>query len=121
MLAEQHKIDYDDPVSKYIPELGGSLPGITLRHLLNHTSGIPDLGIDHSRLTNDEVLHRLSKPDFLVSRPGEKYRYSNPNYVLLAVVVERVSHTRFAEFLAAHILKPLGMNSTFILTVPTAT
>jgi CubicO group peptidase (beta-lactamase class C family) len=83
MLAEQNKTNYDDPVSKYIPELAGPLNGITLRHLLNHTSGIPDvgdLGIDHPRLTNDEVLRRLSKPDFLVSKPGEKYRYSNPNY-----------------------------------------
>src|SRR5215471_19309780 len=78
MLAEQSRLSYDDPVSKYIPELGGPLNGITLRHLLNHTSGIPDvgdLGIDHARLTNDEVLRRLAKPDYLVSKPGEKYRY----------------------------------------------
>lgn len=117
MLAEQNKVSYDDPVSKYIPELASPLNGITLRHLLNHTSGIPDigdLGIDHSRLTNDEVLRRLSKPDFIVSRPGEKYRYSNPNYVLLAVVVERVSGKRFADFLAEKIFKPLGMHNTFV-------
>jgi CubicO group peptidase (beta-lactamase class C family) len=117
MLAEQNKVSYDDPVSKYIPELGGSLNGITLRHLLNHTSGIPDvgdLGIDHPTLTNDEVLRRLAKPDYLVSKPGERYRYSNPNYVLLAVVVERVSGRRFADFLAEKILRPLGMLNTFV-------
>ena len=117
MLADQNKVSYDDPVSKYIPKLRGPLNGITLRHLLNHTSGIPDvgdLGIDHPRLTNDEVLRRLEKPDFLVSKPGEKYRYSNPNYVLLAVVVERVSGRRFADFLTERILKPLGMNDTFV-------
>ena len=117
MLAEPGKINYDDPVSKYVPELGGALNGITVRHLLIHTSGIPDvgdLGIDHPRLTNDEVLRRLAKPDFLVSKPGEKYRYSNPNYVLLAVVVERVSGRHFADFLAEKILKPLGMHNTFV-------
>ncbi|MGH9873835.1 MAG: serine hydrolase [Pyrinomonadaceae bacterium] len=117
MLAERHKINYDDPVSKYIPELRNTLPGMTLRQLLNHTSGIPDvgdLGIDHPRLTNDEVLQRLSQPNFLVSKPGEKYRYSNTNYVLLAIVVERVSGRPFAGFLADKILKPLGMRNTFI-------
>jgi CubicO group peptidase (beta-lactamase class C family) len=116
MLAEQNKIKYDDEVSKYIPELGGVFNGITLRHLLHHTSGIPDvgdLGIDHPRLTNDEVLRRLSKPDFRVSKPGDKYRYSNANYVLLSVVVERVSGQCFVDFLADKIFKPLGMNNTF--------
>ena len=117
ILGEQGKIKYDDPVSKYTPEFAGTLNRITLRHLLNHTSGIPDvgdLGIDHPRLTNDEVLRRLSKPDFLVSKPGEKYRYSNSNYVLLAVVVERVSGQHFADFLAEKIFKPLGMHDTFV-------
>jgi CubicO group peptidase (beta-lactamase class C family) len=49
-----------------------------------------------------------------VSKPGEKYRYSNANYVLLAVVVERVSGRRFADFLADKILNPLGMRNTFV-------
>ncbi len=117
ILAEQKKISYDDAVSKYIPELGGPLNGITIRQVLNHTSGIPDvgdLGIDHRGLTNHEVLNRLAKPDFIVSKPGEKYRYSNANYVLLAVVVERVSGRRFADFLADKILNPLGMHNTFV-------
>jgi CubicO group peptidase (beta-lactamase class C family) len=117
MLAEQNKVNYDDSVSKYLPELGRSLKGITLRHLLNHTSGIPDvgdLGIDHPRLTNDEVLRRLSKLDFIVSSPGERYRYSNPNYVLLAVVAERISGKRFADFLGEKIFTPLGMRNTFV-------
>ena len=117
ILAEQKKISYDDAVSKYLPELAGPLNGITIRQVLNHTSGIPDvgdLGIDHQGLTNDEVLHRLAKSDFIVSKPGEKYRYSNANYVLLAVVVERVSGRRFADFLADKILNPLGMHNTFV-------
>jgi CubicO group peptidase (beta-lactamase class C family) len=117
MLAEQGKLGYEDAVSKYVPELGGTLSGITIRHLLNNTSGIPDigdLGIDHPRLTNDDVLTRLAKPDYIVSKPGEKYRYSNPNYVLLAVIVERVSGRRFADFLTEKILRPLGMRDTFV-------
>jgi CubicO group peptidase (beta-lactamase class C family) len=120
MLAEQNKLSYEDPVSKYIRELG-EFEGITLRQLLNHTSGIPDvgdLGIDHARLTNAEVLQRLSKPGFLVSRPGHKYRYSNANYVLLCVIVERVSRQSLGDFLAAKIFKPLEMNNTFLSVEP---
>ncbi|HEY2027089.1 MAG TPA: serine hydrolase [Gemmatimonadaceae bacterium] len=117
MLAEEGKIGYDDDISRYVPEVGGTLRGITLRQLLNHTSGIPDvgdLGIDHPRLTNDDVLRRLAGPNALVSTPGEKYRYSNPNYVLLAVVVERLSGQHFADFLATRIFGPLGMHDTFV-------
>jgi CubicO group peptidase (beta-lactamase class C family) len=115
MLADENKLNYDDPVSKYLPELGRSLNGISLRHLLNHTSGIPDvgdLGIDHPQLTNDEVIRRLSQQGFLLSGPGAKYRYSNANYILLSVVVERVSGRRFSDFLADKIFKPLGMHNT---------
>src|SRR5262249_44431766 len=75
---------------------------------------VGDLGIDHPRLTNDEVLRRLSKPDFRVSGPGEKYRYSNANYILLCVIVERVSGQHFGDFLADKILKPLGLHNTFL-------
>ena len=66
MLAEQNKINYDDPISKYVPELSKYADGITIRHLLTHTSGIPDvgdLGIDHPGLTNLEVLKTLTKQE----------------------------------------------------------
>lgn len=117
MLAEQRKLAYDDPVSEYVPELTTALKGITLRQLLNHTSGIPDvgdLGIDHPKLTNEDVVRRLANPDYFTSRPGEKYRYSNANYVLLARVVERVSGEPFPQFLAENILRPLAMRNTFV-------
>src|SRR5215468_1582376 len=117
ILMEQKKLQYDDPVAKYLPELSGTLNAITLRHLLHHTSGIPDLGdlgIDCPLLTNDNVIQRLTKPDFLVSQAEDKYRYSNTNYILLAVVVERVARQGFAAFLAEKIFKPLAMHNTFI-------
>ncbi len=121
MLAEQKKLQYEDSVAKYLPELGSTLNGITLRHLLHHTSGIPDLGdlgIDSPQLTNDGVLRRLMKPDFRVSQPGEKYHYSNTNYILLAVVVERVAGQGFTTFLTEKIFEPLAMQDTFINEAP---
>ncbi len=119
MLAERGKLSYDDPVSKYIPEFSRSahLSQITLRRLLNHTSGIPDygdLGIDDSGLGQQGLIAELLKKEYLFARSGLRYRYSNPGYALLAVVVERVSGKRFGEFLEQEIFAPVGMSNTFV-------
>ena len=123
MLAERGKLSYDDPVSKYIPEFSRSahLSQITLRQLLNHTSGIPDyghLGIDDSGLDQQGLIAVLLKKEDLFSKPGLRYRYSNPGYALLAVVVERVSGRRFGEFLEQEIFAPVGMSNTFVYDAP---
>jgi len=119
MLAERAKLSYDDPVSKYIPEFSRSahLNQITLRQLLNHTSGIPDygdLGMDDSGLGQQDLIEELLKKEDLLAKAGLKYRYSNPGYALLAVVVERVSGRRFGEFLQQEIFAPVGMSNTFV-------
>jgi CubicO group peptidase (beta-lactamase class C family) len=119
LLAERGKLSYDNPVSKYIPEFSSSvrLSQITLRQLLNHTSGIPDYGdlrIDDTGLDQQGLIGALLKKEDLLAQPGMKYRYSNPGYALLAVVVERVSGERFGEFLVREIFEPAGMNNTFV-------
>jgi CubicO group peptidase (beta-lactamase class C family) len=123
MLAERGKLIYDDPVSKYISEFSRSarLSQITLRQLLNHTSGIPDygdLGIDDAGLSQQGLIAALSKMEGLFKKPGLRYRYSNPGYALLAVVVERVSGRRFGEFLEQEIFVPVGMSDTFVYDAP---
>jgi CubicO group peptidase (beta-lactamase class C family) len=124
ILAERGKLSYDDPVSKFIPEFSRSahLSQITLRQLLNHTSGIPDygdLGIDDSGLDQQGLIAALLKKDDLFLKAGLKYRYSNPGYALLAIVVERVSGKRFSDFLKQEIFAPIGMNNTFVYDSPT--
>ncbi|HTY00429.1 MAG TPA: serine hydrolase domain-containing protein, partial [Bacteroidota bacterium] len=117
ILADEHKLRYDDEITHYLPELRRYAEGITIRHLLNHTSGIPDvgdLGIDHPRLTNDEVLHTLVKQKAPLYKPGTRYRYSNTGYVLLSIIVERVSGMSFADFLTTKIFRPLGMSETSV-------
>jgi CubicO group peptidase (beta-lactamase class C family) len=117
MLSEKNKIKYDDPVSKYIPELSKYTDSITIRHLLTHTSGIPDvgdLGIDHPGLTNDEVLKTLVKQNSLAFRPGTKYEYSNTGYIILSLIVERITGKSHKEILTEKILSPLKMNNTFL-------
>jgi len=119
MLAERGEMDYDDSISKYLPELADSSKGITIRHLLTHTSGIPDvgdLGIDRPNLRESEVLKTIAEQHAHFSSPGERYRYSNTGYNLLGMIVERVAKMSLDDFLAHHIFKPLGMSSTRLST-----
>ena len=119
ILAERKRLSYDDPAANYIPEFSHSthLGQITLRQLLQHTSGIPDygdLGIDDSALDQTGLVVALLKKESVLEKPGLKYRYSNPGYALLAIVVERVSGKKFGEFLDQEIFKPAGMSNTFV-------
>jgi CubicO group peptidase (beta-lactamase class C family) len=123
ILEDRKKLSFDDPVSKYAPEFAHSahFSKVTLRHLLTHTSGMPDYGdlaIDDSRLDQKGLIAALLKKEDALWAPGLRYRYSNPGYVLLAIVVERVSGRRFADFLKQEIFKPVGMSSTFVFDGP---
>src|SRR6266404_3229417 len=116
MLAEKHRLSYDDPLSKYFPEFPSYARQINIRNLLNHTSGIPDyvgLGVEHPGLTNREVLNALIRQDSPRFTPGEKFEYSNSNYVLLGLIIEKLSNEPYWVFLKRHIFAPLGMNHTF--------
>jgi CubicO group peptidase (beta-lactamase class C family) len=119
ILAERSKLQYDDPVAKYIPEFSRAthLSRITLRHLLTHTSGTPDYGdlaIDDSGLSPAALIAAILSKDDLLSKPSQKYRYSNPGYALLAIVVNRVSGKNFGDFLEHEIFQPVGMDGTFV-------
>jgi CubicO group peptidase (beta-lactamase class C family) len=77
MLAEQGRLRYDDLVARHVPELAGATPGITFRHLLTHTSGIPDvgdLGIDRPGLRERDVVEAVRTHHARFARPGLRYR-----------------------------------------------
>jgi CubicO group peptidase (beta-lactamase class C family) len=115
MLAERGKLGYDDLIARHVTELAGATPGITIRHLLTHTSGIPDLGdlgIDRPRLRERDVVNALRTHHARFARPGSRYRYSNTGYALLAMAVENASGQTFDRFLQTAIFDPLGMKST---------
>ncbi len=121
LLQKQGKLSYDDPMARYLPELA-SYDRITIRHLLHHTSGLPnytDYFIAHwdkSRIaTNRDVIDAFGrvKPPVLF-QPGEKFSYINTGYVLLGSIIERVSGQTYAEFLDQRIFKPLGMNHSLV-------
>lgn len=120
MLKEENKLQYDDPVQKHLA--GFPYSNITIRHLLNHTSGLPEY-FDLSQryqtlldtLTNDDMLQLLiqHKPE-LEFEPGSKWAYCNTGYVLLASVVTKASGKAFADFFAERIARPLGMDHSFV-------
>jgi CubicO group peptidase (beta-lactamase class C family) len=123
LLKEQEKLSYDDPISLYLPSLE-KYSDITLRHLMNHTSGLPDYEelldslFDKSKIaTNEDVVQILQKNN--VKRLFESnttYQYSQTGYVLLASIIEAVSKEKYANFMENHIFKPLGMKHTFVHT-----
>jgi CubicO group peptidase (beta-lactamase class C family) len=119
MLAEKGSIKYDDHISDYIRELPPQLGVATVRQLLSHTSGIPDysdLNVEHPGMTNADVLRALTHVDHLDFPAGEKYRYSNSGYVLLGILVERVSGMPLSEYLQKKVFGPLRMTKSFVLT-----
>ena len=118
MLHEEGKIGYDDDVRKYLPEL--PYEGMTVRHFLTHTSGIPEYeelmmqNFDNKKIaSNADVLKMLAKLKPPIKfKPGEKWSYSNTAYAMLATIVERVSGEKFGDFLRARIFTPLDMKRT---------
>ena len=127
VLAEEGKLKYDDPVSKYVPELKHFGDDFTIRHLLHHTSGLRDYNAAlEDRLyaraaypTNADLVAVLSQMKGPARRPGAAFEYSNPGYELLAVVIERVAKQPFPKFMQTRIFDPLGMTHTFSLPNPT--
>ena len=115
MLAEHGKVQYGDAVGKYVPALAEAVPSITVRHLLTHTSGIPDvgdLGIDRPDLVERDVVEAVRAQHSRFARPGARYRYSNAGYNLLAMVVASASGQHFDDFLQRTIFTPIGMTHT---------
>ena len=120
ILVERDSLDYDDPVISWIPELS-RFPGITVRHLLNHTSGLPDYYDeliklnpqldDDPLITNSEAASVYETWGEFNFKPGEKYRYSNPGYELLALILERISKQRSRQFLQENVFTPLNMHT----------
>ena len=121
MLIERGDLHLDDELTQFLPDYPTQGHRVTVRHLLNHTSGIKsmtdtDLGADWRRLDGapDEVIGRFSTEPFNFS-PGEEFRYNNSGYYLLGAVIERVSGDTYADFLWDQMWRPLGMRETHYL------
>lgn len=120
LLAEAGKLSLQDEIRRYVPELPAYARGVTLEHLIHHTSGLRDYfqlrvlagRSDADTVSREDVLALLARQKGLNFKPGARHGYSNTGYELLAQVVERVSGQSLRDFAAEHIFKPLGMNDT---------
>jgi len=117
ILDERQRLSLDDPLTKFFPDFPHYGKRITVRHLLNHTSGLLDYfplipAGTTAPLKDRDVLNLLRKQDHTDFPPGSKFRYSNTGYVLLALIVEEASGSPFPEFLKKNIFDPLRMTRT---------
>lgn len=117
MLMEEGKISLDDPPSKFIGPTPPEWKGITIRHLLTHTSGLGDYPGDfdfRKDYTEDQMIEIVKKQP-LKFKPGEQWNYSNLAYLTLGVIIHKASGKFYGDFLQERVFQPLGMTSTRII------
>lgn len=119
MLRDEGKLFLNDPLNKFFPNLPPFVNQITVRNMLNHTSGLPDYGDlivqkTDRPLADRDILTLLQGADSLIFQPGERFSYSNTAYVLLGLIVEKASGMSFGEFLKNRIFLPIGMTASTI-------
>lgn len=126
MLVEDGKLSLDDSITKYFPDAPASWKPILVKNLLSHTSGLAEYETDERTGPNGPFYLRLDfTEDELVKKtealpiefaPGEKWNYRNTNYMLLGIMIHKVTGMFYADYLAEKIFKPLGMTSTRLIS-----
>lgn len=118
LLVQEGKLSLGDPLTKFFPEFPYS--NITIRNLLNMTSGLPrflPIALKHGNpniiMTNEDLLSLVTKHPPKSGIPGDQFFYNNANYNLLGSIVEKVSGRSFKTFIEERILNPLNMSNTF--------
>lgn len=118
MLVENGKLSLDDPISKHFAGSPSKWKPITVRHLLTHTSGIKDWeneDLDYRRDYTEDQLVKVAMGLPLDFKPGTQWSYSNTGYVLLGILIHKVSGQFYGDFLQERVFRPLGMTSTRVI------
>ncbi len=117
-LVDEKRVELDAPISRYVPRLPDAWSGIRVRHLLNHTAGIPDfrerwltLDLREDALTPDSVIG-IVRNEPLEFAPGTQWKYSNIGYILMGLLIERVTGEPYAHHLRTRLFEPLGLTAT---------
>ncbi len=125
-LAKENKLSLDDDLYKYFPDFQNSslAQKIKIHHLLTHTSGLPDIrrvqedSVFYLTAKDEENWAPIKKADSLEFEPGEKFNYSNPAFNALALIIEKVSGTKWQDYIQEKIMKPAGMKTSTITDGP---
>lgn len=118
MLAHDKIFSLDDPITRWFPEQTDIWKGVTIRHLLSHTSGLPDLPdetMDKRKNYTEDELVRLIAEQPPVKPPGTEWRYNNGGYVLLGFLIHRATGKFYGDLLKTKIFRPLGMKTAKII------
>ena len=126
LLRQKGKLQLDDEIRVYLSDAPENWRGVTVRHLLTHTSGLPDMAHGFSGFSDStfgpigidisaEKAYRAARADTLYAAPGEQYTYSDVGYFLLGLIVQQASGMPYREFMQTRIFTPVGMSHTYIL------
>ncbi|MEM8889544.1 MAG: serine hydrolase domain-containing protein, partial [Bacteroidota bacterium] len=123
-LHHQKHLSLEDKVVDYVSELKHAHQELSIKHLLQQSSGIHDFEIlknisgwsDEQAFSIDDALSLLSKQASPAFKPGSEFSYSRSNILLASVIIERASKLPFAKYMHTHLFKPLGMNNSFVLS-----
>ena len=119
LQVEDGKLSLSDPITKFFPDAPAAWRAITVRNLLTHTSGIPDYTVGSFDYRKDYTEEQLAKFAFgldLEFPPGSRWNYSNTGYVLLGIIVHKVSGRFYGDVLADRVFKPLGMTTARVIS-----
>ena len=119
LLVEDGKIGLGDSIPKYFPNAPASWRGITVRHLLTHTSGIPDYTTDAMDYRRDYTEDQLAQMAFALTPefpPGTRWNYSNTGYVLLGIIIHKASGKFYGDVLRERVFTPLGMRTARVIS-----
>jgi len=125
ILYERGLLDLQEKIIGYFPEFPASWSSITVHHLLTHQSGIPNYSDllngweEYEGLTNEQALDLAVQQNDLDFQPGQGYSYSNTGYIVLAILIEKITNMSYPEFMKQNILTPLQMSFTFVQSAST--
>jgi len=120
LLEKQGALSVDDPIGRWLPELPTHIgKTILIRHLLTHSSGLLDYenlipATQTAQVLDTDVLRLLSTHDSTLFPAGSRFRYSNTGFCLLALIIEKASHSTYPEYIKANIFLPLHMDSSAV-------
>jgi CubicO group peptidase (beta-lactamase class C family) len=120
LLEKDHRLNLDDPIGHWLPELPATIgQHVLIRHLLTHSSGIEDYetlipDTQTTQILDKDVLELLTHQDTTYFPPGTRFRYSNSGFCLLALIIERASHQSYAGYIKEHIFLPLHMDHSTV-------